>query len=115
LDKEDPDPYVVGNKHKMGRTHTSRPGNSSASNVDNGSGNDDDLLVLEVFYPLSRTYKYLFVKPDSADQNPQVQENVTPIFAEVGPEWRAGSRPKLPASGRYRSRQQMPVPARLPH
>nr|XP_051213581.1 vegetative cell wall protein gp1-like [Lolium perenne] len=31
LDKVDPDPYVVGNKHKMGRTHTSRPDLPSAS------------------------------------------------------------------------------------
>ncbi|KAM0869227.1 hypothetical protein ACQ4PT_040822 [Festuca glaucescens] len=31
LDEEDPDPYVVGKKHKMGRTHTSRPDLSSAS------------------------------------------------------------------------------------
>jgi hypothetical protein len=63
------------------------PSNSSSSNVDNGSGSDDDLLVLEVFYSLSWTYKLPFVKPDSADQNPQVHENVTPISAEVGPEW----------------------------
>nr|XP_051209202.1 uncharacterized protein LOC127326372 [Lolium perenne] len=31
LDEVDPDPYVVGNKHKMGRTHTSRPDLPSAS------------------------------------------------------------------------------------
>ncbi|KAK1681004.1 hypothetical protein QYE76_041852 [Lolium multiflorum] len=61
-DTEDPDPYV-SRSSKMGRTHTSRPGNSSASNVDNGSSSDDDLLVLEVL------------------------ESVTPISAEVGPEW----------------------------
>jgi hypothetical protein len=72
LDQEDPDPYMVGNKHKMGRTHTSRPGNSSASNMDNGSGSDNDLLILEVLYPLSRTYKPFFVKPDLDDRNPQV-------------------------------------------
>jgi hypothetical protein len=58
LDKKDPDPYVVGNKHKMGRTHTSRPGNSSASTVNNGSDSDDDLLVLEVFYSLSRLINF---------------------------------------------------------
>jgi hypothetical protein len=58
LDKEDPDPYVVGNKHKMGRTHTPRPGNSSASNLDNASDTDDDVVVLEVFHPLSLTYKF---------------------------------------------------------
>jgi hypothetical protein len=27
------------------------------------------------------------VKSDSADRNPQVLERVTPISAEVGPEW----------------------------
>jgi hypothetical protein len=27
------------------------------------------------------------VKPDAADPNPQVQEHVTPLSAEVGPEW----------------------------
>nr|XP_051212020.1 actin cytoskeleton-regulatory complex protein pan1-like [Lolium perenne] len=31
LDKEDPDPHVAGNKHKMGRTHTSCPDLPSAS------------------------------------------------------------------------------------
>nr|XP_051204759.1 uncharacterized protein LOC127318329 [Lolium perenne] len=31
LDEVDPDPYVVGNKHKMGRTHTSRPDLPSGS------------------------------------------------------------------------------------
>ncbi|KAM0924986.1 hypothetical protein ACQ4PT_004525 [Festuca glaucescens] len=31
LDEEDPDPYVVGKKHKMGRTHTSCPDLPSAS------------------------------------------------------------------------------------
>jgi hypothetical protein len=71
----------------MGRTHTSHPGNSSASNVDNGSSSDDDLLVLEVLYPLSRTYEFLFMKSDLAVRNPQVLERVTPISAEVGPEW----------------------------
>lgn len=29
LDDKDLDPFVVGNKHKKGRTHTPRPGNSS--------------------------------------------------------------------------------------
>jgi hypothetical protein len=87
LDLEDPDLYVLGNKHKMSRTHTSCPGNSSASNVDNGSSSDDDLIVLEVLYPLSRTYEFLFMKSDSADRNPQVLERVTPISADVGPEW----------------------------
>ncbi|KAK1628651.1 hypothetical protein QYE76_002966 [Lolium multiflorum] len=86
LDKEDPDPYV-SSRSKMGRTHTSRPGNSSASNVDKGSSSDDDLLVLEVLFPLPRNYRFLFVKPDSADRNPQVLESVTPISPEVGPEW----------------------------
>ncbi|XP_071682655.1 uncharacterized protein [Lolium perenne] len=31
LDQEDPDPHAVGHKHKMGRTHTSRPDLPSAS------------------------------------------------------------------------------------
>nr|XP_051190483.1 uncharacterized protein LOC127303820 [Lolium perenne] len=31
LDEVDPDPYVIGNKHQMGRTHTSRPDLPSAS------------------------------------------------------------------------------------
>jgi hypothetical protein len=53
-----PDPYVVGNKHRMGRTHTPRPGNSSAPNLDNASDTDDDLVVLEVFHPLSLTYTF---------------------------------------------------------
>jgi hypothetical protein len=55
--------------------------------VDNGSNSDDDLLVLEVFYPLSRTYKHFFVRPDPADRNPQVLESMTPLAAQMGPEW----------------------------
>jgi hypothetical protein len=55
--------------------------------MDNGSGSDDELLVLEVLYSLSRTYEFLIVKPDSADRNPQVLESVTPLSAEVWPEW----------------------------
>nr|XP_051221449.1 uncharacterized protein LOC127339669 [Lolium perenne] len=31
LDEVDPDPYVIGNKHQMGKTHTSRPDLPSAS------------------------------------------------------------------------------------
>jgi hypothetical protein len=58
LDNEDPAPFVVGNKHKKGRTHTPRPGNSSAPNLDNASDTDDDLVVLEVFHPLSLTYTF---------------------------------------------------------
>jgi hypothetical protein len=49
--EEDPDPYV-GNKHKMGRTHTSRPGNFSAE----ASGSDDDVTVLEVLHPFAFSY-----------------------------------------------------------
>ena len=52
LDEEDLDPYVVGNKHKMGRTHTSRPGNFSAA----ASGSDDEITVLEVFYFFASLY-----------------------------------------------------------
>jgi hypothetical protein len=55
--------------------------------VDNGSDSDDDLLILEVFYPLSRTYKLFFVRPDPADRNPHVLESMMPITTEVGPEW----------------------------
>jgi hypothetical protein len=48
----DPDPYVVGNKHKMGRTHTSRPGNFSANNP----GSDDEVSILEVFCSFASLY-----------------------------------------------------------
>jgi hypothetical protein len=48
----DPDPYVVGNKHKMGRTHTPCPGNLSA----NESGSDDEVSILEVFCSPSSSY-----------------------------------------------------------
>ena len=52
LDKEDPDPHVVGHKHKMGRTHTSRPGNFSAG----ASGSDDEITVLEVSFSFASLY-----------------------------------------------------------
>ncbi|KAK1644138.1 hypothetical protein QYE76_061943 [Lolium multiflorum] len=75
LDEVDPDPYVVGNKHKMGRTHTSRPGNFST--------NDSDL--------------------PSASANPQVVEHAAPLQAEVGREFldnlaSQGRKHKAPAS-----------------
>ncbi|KAK1604939.1 hypothetical protein QYE76_028612 [Lolium multiflorum] len=44
LDTEDPDPYVHWTELKMGRTHTSRPGNFSTE----ASGSDDDVTILEV-------------------------------------------------------------------
>ena len=56
LDDADPDPYVAGNVHKMGPTHSRRPGNFSAQNSANASGTGDDVVVLEVFtcfpYPI---------------------------------------------------------------
>jgi hypothetical protein len=52
-DDEDLDPYVKGNKYKMGPTHSRRPGNIPAQNPANASDSDDDVVVLEVFYPLS--------------------------------------------------------------
>ncbi|KAK1604481.1 hypothetical protein QYE76_028154 [Lolium multiflorum] len=57
-DEEDPDPFV-GHKHKMGRTHTSRPGNFSAE----ASSSDDDVTYLEVL------------------------EHTTPLEAEAGSEF----------------------------
>ncbi|KAM0903733.1 hypothetical protein ACQ4PT_018495 [Festuca glaucescens] len=42
-DDADPDPYVPGNVHKMGPTHSRRPGNFSAQNPANASDTDDDL------------------------------------------------------------------------
>ncbi|KAK1632448.1 hypothetical protein QYE76_006763 [Lolium multiflorum] len=44
LDEVDLDPYVPWTQLKMGRTHTSRPGNFST----NDSGSDDEVTVLEV-------------------------------------------------------------------
>ncbi|KAK1618281.1 hypothetical protein QYE76_023798 [Lolium multiflorum] len=49
LDKEDPDPYVVGNKNKMGPTHSRRPGNPPVQNPNIASDTDDDIVVLEVY------------------------------------------------------------------
>ncbi|KAM0871532.1 hypothetical protein ACQ4PT_039337 [Festuca glaucescens] len=48
-DDTDPDPYVPGNVHKMGPTHSRRPGNFSTQNPANASDTDDDVVVLEVF------------------------------------------------------------------
>jgi hypothetical protein len=79
----DPDPYVPGNIHKMGPTHSRRPGNFSAQNPANASDTDDDVVVLEVLYLLSFLY-FFFVRPATADQNPQVVEHVTPLAVEVG-------------------------------
>jgi hypothetical protein len=42
---------------------------------------------LRYFIRFPGLVKFLSVKSDSADQNPQVLERVTPISAEVGPEW----------------------------
>jgi hypothetical protein len=46
-DDVDPDPYILGNVHKMGPTHSHRPGNPSASGL--SGSDDDDCVVLEVF------------------------------------------------------------------
>ncbi|KAK1666839.1 hypothetical protein QYE76_054998 [Lolium multiflorum] len=59
LDKVDPDPYIHWTELKMGRTHTSRPGNFSSE----APGPSDDLTVLEV------------------------HEHVAPLQAEVGHEF----------------------------
>ena len=56
LDDVDPDPYVPRNVHKMGPTHSRRPGNFSAQNPANASDTDDDVVVLEVFYLLSLSH-----------------------------------------------------------
>ncbi|KAM0888481.1 hypothetical protein ACQ4PT_028309 [Festuca glaucescens] len=47
LDDEDPDPFVPGNKYKMGPTHSRRPGNIPAQNPANASDSDYDVVVLE--------------------------------------------------------------------
>ncbi|KAK1618078.1 hypothetical protein QYE76_023595 [Lolium multiflorum] len=68
-DDVDADPYVKG-KHKMGPTHSRRPGNFSSQKPANASDSDDDeVVVLEVL------------------------EHVTPLSAEVGPEF---GRPQAP-------------------
>ncbi|KAK1668996.1 hypothetical protein QYE76_057155 [Lolium multiflorum] len=43
LDEVDPDPYIHWTDLKMGRTHTSRPGNFSPE----ASGSDDEVVILE--------------------------------------------------------------------
>ncbi|KAK1646212.1 hypothetical protein QYE76_064017 [Lolium multiflorum] len=103
LDAEDPDPYVYWTDLKMGRTHTSRPGNFSNKDSDAPSGST----------------------------NPQVLERAVPLQAEVGPEFidkltgrgqkhkapepEAGSshappakRPKKPSKRHYK-RREMPT------
>jgi hypothetical protein len=52
LDKEDPDPYIHWTDLKMGRTHTSRPGNFSSK----AAGSDDDVTILEVVFSSSFSY-----------------------------------------------------------
>ncbi|KAK1626901.1 hypothetical protein QYE76_001216 [Lolium multiflorum] len=59
LDKVDPDPYIHWTELKMGRTHTSRPGNFSSEAPDAAS----------------------------AGPKPQVHEHVAPLQAEVGHEF----------------------------
>jgi hypothetical protein len=55
----DPDPFVIGNVHKMGPTHSRRPGNIHDPRPANASDSDDDgCIMLEVFDPLSSTYEF---------------------------------------------------------
>ena len=77
-DDEDPDPYTVGNVHKMGPTHSRRPGNTPASRppraqADAPGSEDDDCIMLEVFDPLPFSYA-LSAMSVSADQDRQVLE-----------------------------------------
>ncbi|KAM0853424.1 hypothetical protein ACQ4PT_051078 [Festuca glaucescens] len=87
-DDEDPDPYMVGNVHKMGPTHSRRPGNTPAprsprAQADAPGSEDDDCIMLEVFDPLPFSYA-LSAMSVSADQDRQVLEHATPLSAEVG-------------------------------
>ncbi|KAM0901262.1 hypothetical protein ACQ4PT_020094 [Festuca glaucescens] len=87
-DDEDPDPYTVGNVHKMGPTHSRRPGNTPAPRSSRARANacdsdDDDCTMLEVFGPLPLSYA-LSAMSVSADQDRQVLEHATPLAAEVG-------------------------------
>ncbi|KAK1678906.1 hypothetical protein QYE76_039754 [Lolium multiflorum] len=52
-DDVDPDPYVIGNVHKMGSTHSRRPGSFSAQNPTNAYDTHDNVVVLE--FQLART------------------------------------------------------------
>jgi hypothetical protein len=58
LDSEDLDPYIVGNVHKMGPTHSRCPGNFSDQNPANASDTDNDVVVLEVLDQLPLTYDF---------------------------------------------------------
>jgi hypothetical protein len=58
-DDVDPDPYVVGNVHKMGPTHSRCPGNFSAQNPASDT-DEDDVVVLEVLYLLSLSHIFSF-------------------------------------------------------
>ncbi|KAM0920905.1 hypothetical protein ACQ4PT_007153 [Festuca glaucescens] len=105
-DDVDPDPYVPGNVHKMGPTHSRHPGNFSAQNPANASDTDDDVVVLEVF----TCFPYLiffFVRPVPADQSPQVLEHTTPLAAEMGDRPAPRVR-KTPASDAGRSAEPAP-------
>ena len=87
-DDEDPDPYTVGNVHKMGPTHSRRPVNTPAPRSSRARANacdsdDDDCTMLEVFGLLPLSYA-LSAMSVSADQDRQVLEHVTPLAAEVG-------------------------------
>jgi hypothetical protein len=55
-DDVDADSYVKG-KHKMGPTHSRRPGNFSPQKPANASDSDDDeVVVLELLCTLSLSY-----------------------------------------------------------
>jgi hypothetical protein len=81
----DPNPFKAENTHEMGATHTSRSGNTYASRPsrtragDSGS-EDDDCVILKVFYPLPLSYAFSAVS-DSADQDRQVLEHVSSLDA----------------------------------
>jgi hypothetical protein len=86
LDKVDPDPYVPWTDLKMGRTHTSRPGNVSSE----APGSVDDVTVLEVVFFSGLLCFYCYfpaVEVSSAGPQPQVHEHETPLQAEVGQEF----------------------------
>ena len=113
-DDEDPDPYTVGNVHKMGPTHSRRPGNTPAPRSSRARANacdsdDDDCTMLEVFGPLPLSYA-LSAMSVSADQDHQVLEHANPLAAEVGDppasRVRKASAPEAGSSGAPASKRQ---------
>ncbi|KAM0872708.1 hypothetical protein ACQ4PT_038528 [Festuca glaucescens] len=113
-DDKDPDPYTVGNVHKMGPTHSRRPGNTPAPRSSRARANacdndDDDCILLEVSGPLLLAYA-LSAMSVSADQDRQVLEQATPLAAEVGDppasRVRKASAPEAGSSGAPASKRQ---------